>query len=300
MTDTDAICPMVHHKNIDQPRPTAPGAHICDGHVKQARRALELLPAIFDQLAIVAVASGHATGPRGAETPIPYRAKAADLRYGSSDHTRPAADQRGIREVVVGWARVVAETRQVALPQGDGYDDDVRLACDFLRRHHDWTVGQDFAPDYATELHDLQRKARPILAPTIVRRVDVPVPCPLCEGRLKAVVGAHDDQLDRDDLPPPVVTCDDCGEQVPFSDAQRIAGEQLAAEGRMVKWDDAWLWATAHGHRLEAPTLRKWASRGHVATMKVGSVTLYSLPDLQRRLDPQLVHMSTSDGASLD
>lgn len=303
---TEYACPLYHHHNPDDPRPLATGATICDGHIKQSRRTLERLPAIYEQLAAAATASGRQSGAPGAETPIPYRANAADLRHGSHDLSRDPWDQLGIRECVVGWACAVAEDRQVLLPQGNGTDD-VRLACEFLRRHHDWTVGQPYADDYAREIHDLERKARPILAPTIVRRVDVPVPCPLCHGRLKAVVGAHDATLERDDLPPPIVTCEDCGEEILFAETQRIARAMtdaavltagprcdvcrhpscklIRSQVRMVTWDDAWLWATGHGHRLQAPTLRKWAERGLVATAKVCGVTLYSLPDVQKRLE---------------
>lgn len=306
-------CTMHHHQNPDDPRPVEHGALICPGHIKQSRRTLEILPAIYEQLATVAIHANRQTGARGAEKPIPYREGAADLRFGGRDHDRDAEDQRGIREVVVGWACVVAEERNVTLPQSDGTND-VPLACEFLRRHHDWAVGQDWAPDYATELHDLERKARPILQPTITRRVDVPVPCPLCHGRLKAVVGQHDATLKRDDLPPPVVTCEDCGEQVPFDEAQRIARTMtdqavltlgpacdlcphpsckvIRSQVRMVTWDDAWLWATGHDYRLQAPTLRKWAERGHVRTIKAGRVVLYSLPDVQKQLGARLSEAS--------
>jgi hypothetical protein len=292
----ERLCPLAHRVDPERPRKSAPSSILCDGHISQSREKLEQLPRQYVELATIAAPTYEKrSGARSAEKPIPYRENAADHR-------------ELIVGTVVAWARNIAEERDVHLPErlerlitgphcqqlcshrsclrirveiADERRGDVDRACEFLRRHHDWAVTQPWADDYATELRDLSERAWSILHPRGVRRVDVPVPCPICAGPLIALVGEHDAEFQRDDLAPPTVQCDGCGAVIPFADAQRAA----KTDDRMVTWEVAVLWAQVqHHHRLPASTLRTWAERGWVKTKRRDSVVLYSLRAVEKIL----------------
>jgi hypothetical protein len=271
MTEPERLCPLPHRVDPDRPRSSAPGSVLCRGHIAQARTALEQLPGRYDELGIIAAPSGEQrNGAQSADTPIPYR--------------EDAADHRGqLRGTLTSWALLVQEERGLTAGASTPAPADT---CMFLRRHHDWSVSQPWADDYATELRDISERAWSILHPSGIRRVDVPVPCPVCAGPLVALVGQHDAQLQRDDLAPPTVQCDGCGTVIPFADAQQAA----TTGDRMVTWEVAVLWAQVQRHhRLPAATLRTWAARGQVATRKAERDTLYSLRDVERLLTPERV-----------
>lgn len=245
MTD-ERLCPLLHRDHPDRPSRSAPGSILCKGHIAKTLHALTDLPARYDELATVAAPSGQSSqGSRSAETPIPYRGNAADLRYGGQDRTGNPWDQLGIREAVISWARNIAEDREVQLPvrlqrhtvgpqcwlmhcphpscrriafeaqrvTWDARRTEVDLACEFLRRHHDWSVNQPWADDYATEIGRLAERAWSVLHPSGARRITCG-PCTEvmgetpCEGVITAVVRDHDDLL------PSELSCDLCGHNV--------------------------------------------------------------------------------------
>jgi hypothetical protein len=282
--DEPQMCPLSHRVDPDRPRKSAPSSVLCYGHIQQAYTALEDLPGRYDELGTVAAPTyEQRTGARSAEKPIPYREKAADMRFGSKDSDKQPWEQLGIRPALVSWSMLVMEERELSVGPASSEPRDTAA---FLRRHHDWAVSQPWAQDYVAELRDLSSRAWSILNPRGVRRVDVPVPCPICAGPLVALVGQHDAELQRDDLAPPTVQCDGCGEIISFHEAQKAA----TIDGRFVDWEFAVLWAELTlQRRLSASTLRTWAERGQVQTKRRDKDVLYSLADIYTAMTPERV-----------
>lgn len=263
---TDELCVLDHRVDPDRPRRVAAGSLLCRGHISQGMTALERLPRNFADLATVAAPSGaSSSGARSAETPIPYSERAANLRYGVKQEPeqppRHDVELNGIRNTIIGWARTVADQRDVSLParsepQTQGPQcwqllcphqscrriafewqrattferrDDVDLACEFLRQHHDWSVRQDWAPIYAEELRDLDEAAWSVLHPTGSRRI-ICGPCveviegERCEGTIIATV------RDQADLLPSELWCDICGQSVP-ADKWLTYGRRVHGDG---------------------------------------------------------------------
>jgi hypothetical protein len=318
------LCPLAHRVDPDRPRRSMLGSILCGGHFHQSRTALEELPGRYDELGIIAAPSGQpVSGSRSAEKPIPYREKAADLRYGVKQEPEEAPrreiELNGIRNTLVNWARIVSGERNVQLPvrpelvtfgprcwqlhcihqscrrlsfeiervQAFEHRTDVDLAAEFLRRHHDWSVQQDWAATYAEELRDLNEAAWDLL---YARRRDsgTRLPCPAdCGGLLRA--SFRDDEVQDDSLAPNALVCDKCALPVPPSQWRTLArGIKTKHSGDRVTEEIAVLWAEANGWRLTEVTLRQWATRGHVTRHRVAGRTLYDLDEIEKRLSQRV------------
>jgi hypothetical protein len=317
LTDDERLCSLEHRVDPDRPRRSAHSSTLCAGHISQARQALEDLPGRYDELGIIAAPTGEQrNGARSAEKPIPYREAAADLRYGvKQEPERPPrreVELNGIRSTLTGWARIVAAERNVGLPSrpqrqtygpecwsmicqhqscrrlawadqaASRFDHrtDVDLAAEFLRRHHDWSVQQDWAATYAEELRDLSEAAWAVL---FSRRVEsgTRLPCPAdCGGTLRA--SFRDDDLQDDSLAPKVLVCDGCALPVPPEQWRKLARDIKHPDGYVTE-EIVILWAQANGWRLTEPTLRQWATRGHVTRHRVAGRTLYDLDEIEKR-----------------
>lgn len=281
----ERLCPLAHRVDPERPRKSAPSSILCAGHIFQSRTALEELPGRYTELATVAAPTYEQhSGARSAEKPIPYRQHAADLRNGGKyDPDKPEIDGVrlvGIRAALTNWVRIVAEERGLMLPADDGRDE-VELAAEFLRRHHDWSVSQLWADDYATELRDLNEAAWSLLHP---RRTEAAtrLPCPAdCGGTLRA--SFRDDDSHDDSLAPKVLICDGCALPVPPEQWRKLARKIKHPDGHVTE-EIVVLWAQANGWRLTEPTLRQWATRGKVTRHRVAGRTLYDLDEIEKLL----------------
>jgi hypothetical protein len=307
------LCPLEHRVDPDRPRKSADSSILCRGHISQSRTALEELPGRYLELATIAAPTyEQRSGARSAEKPIPYRQHAADLRNGGKyDPDKPeitGVRLVGIRAALTNWVRIVAEERGLTLPEQqqrrtlgpacrcNGTHDSCRrifaeirsetltevdLAAEFLRRHHDWSVSQLWADDYATELRDLNEAAWSLLHP---RRTEAAtrLPCPAdCGGTLRA--SFRDDDSHDDSLAPKVLICDGCSLPVPPEQWRKLARKIKHPDGHVTE-EIVVLWAQANGWRLTEPTLRQWATRGKVTRHRVAGRTLYDLDEIEKLL----------------
>jgi hypothetical protein len=199
--DEPRLCPLTHRADPDRPRKSAPSSVLCYGHIQQAYTALDDLPGRYDELGTVAAPTyEQRTGARSAEKPIPYRESAAEHRT-------------LIRGTLVAWSLLVQEER--GLTAGATSPEPART-CEFLRRHHEWSVAQLWADDYATELRDLAERAWSILHPRGVREFTSDVMRCVedldsgqrCSGHMWAVL------RNQQDLLPSELECDVCGHAV--------------------------------------------------------------------------------------
>jgi hypothetical protein len=101
-----------------------------------------------------------------------------------------------IRQVLVGWCRVISEERGIGLPR-----DEVTAMGAYVAKHAEWLAAGEYADEVADELSTLAGRAWGLAYPTGTRHVEVG-PCPLCAGTLTAVVRATDSAL------PSEVACD--------------------------------------------------------------------------------------------
>ncbi len=81
-----------------------------------------------------------------------------------------------IRHVLVSWAKLIGEQRNVKLPA-----DDVRSIGEFVSRHAIWLAATEYAGEAADELAGLVSRAYPLAYPSGTRSLTVG-PCPLCGG----------------------------------------------------------------------------------------------------------------------
>jgi len=220
MTDQqDPICPLDHPGHPDRPSIAAPGSRLCKGHERAVDdRLVEL--ATFSRDADQAEHDG-ALGTSSApplsgskEQPLPYSDALADHR------------QR-VRGVLASWSLLVAEERGVEPPA----EPEPNRMVDFLRRHHDWAVGQDWADDYAGEILELGRRAWSLLHPSGVRRFPVGQCVEVydgvrCPGTLWALLTPADPYAEAGAF----WACDECGARVESSD-WLVTGRRIKAMG---------------------------------------------------------------------
>jgi hypothetical protein len=131
-----------------QPRLAADQSRLCTSHLRRLGRDIAQLPELHEALAeSMAGGSGAdkvATKP-GSRVPNP-----AAMQHRTE-----------IRAVLVPWALMVAEERELTTP-----DDNIQAICEFLHLHHEWLAASDAADDCITEIGELAGVARSIAYPS--------------------------------------------------------------------------------------------------------------------------------------
>lgn len=159
---------------------------ICKPASQRLTRTIGEMPALHDWLRAnltPGAASTDAPVSGSRERPIP-------LAAGVYDHAEL------IRQTLNGWARIVAEDRQLTGPwrslaqdslaerdrlaRGKEQTSTVNALAVFLLAHLDWAMGQTWVDDLTEEMSDLARTGHG-LAPTKPGRHDLPAPCPDCD-----------------------------------------------------------------------------------------------------------------------
>lgn len=217
---SDQACVLPHREDPDRPRPVWVG-FLCRGHVDGLYRTLSELSTFAGQADRASYAetvsvnlSAPTTGTR--EKPLPVNL----LRL---EHVIQ------VRGVLASWAQMVAEERNVAVPD----DPDPRVTSGFLRRHLDFCCQQAWADEMATEILELGRRAWSLLNPSGIRRIEIGR-CHeqdededgllhQCAGTLSALVRKSDDLL------PSSIRCDSCGVEI-TADRWLTYGRQINEE----------------------------------------------------------------------
>lgn len=283
---SERICQLEHHRDPDRPRRVRRGSFLCGGHTLGLAELLTLLPRMHHALATVAAPSEvKIGGSRPSETPIPLRQDALDLRYGGSD-TDPALnawDQLGITELLAGWARIVAEERELHLPTVLDAEQTPAALAQFLTRHLDWIVEQPWVIDMLGELEAVRDRGNRALGAH--HRDDLTrIPCPQadCPGTL--IAPYRDRELlhpDAGDVRLATLKCETCGHVELSSDWHRITDRTVWLTDR-----EAELWTDAQGHMVTAATIRSWANRGHIEKHSKAGKTVYAAKQIEQRLPP--------------
>lgn len=282
MTYTDGSCVLPHMERPHEARGAVEGTLVCVGHSKAllgllvdlSRYPSDVVTVTCDETVAVSIAGTYTSGTK--ERPMPV----SDAR---ADHILH------IRTMLGEWVRLVAEERHVAVPD---YADPVTTGR-FLTTHHMWIIEQPWIDDYHRELRELAGTARVLLYPPKGNN-RTQLPCPLtdtegCTGTLRSVSAKGDGE--EEGVFTDVVSCDSCG-FVLTADQFRTYRRQLAkkvgtedSDQVLVTEEDALLWALAEGLRITGPTIRQWASRGHIGRHERSGRVLYDLDELKARVD---------------
>jgi hypothetical protein len=268
-TATELICPIHHAQDPDRPRRPASGSYLCTGHIQQGRTILRELSGLDDQLAVIAAPSGQASqGSRNAEKPIPYHEKAANHR-------------RTLRGCLVGWCRTVVTERDL---DPEWLTGDTAEMTTFLARHHDWSVNQQWAEEYAEDLREIHAVARGLLSRRPLGEA-TRVQCPAngCEGMLIAPF-RDAELLNRDDLDSVKLACRECGWIVRVDEWLDLA---LAAGMTQVFASDVAVVVLANSIGVQvnsAATIRSWAHRGHIERYEQDGQVVYDLVEVREWL----------------
>lgn len=264
------VCPLPHRD--DKPRFSylAIGSQLCGGHVRGLDENLRRLPGLYELLAAAHLSTGVELGyrSRSADEPLPIKP--------------PITEHRGrIIGVLASNVAMIAEYRKLADPS----EYAVPNLCRFLRTHSSWILEQDWADDLVAEIQDLASKAHSFVYPDKQdRRTRISCPDDACTGML-LTAKPDDKPADEtdDDLQPSALICNTCGVAVPPAAWRTLAKEVHNMSG-LVTEEDAILWALAEKFRLTGPTIRQWASRGHIGRFERGSRVLYDLDEIKARL----------------
>lgn len=266
------ICPLSHRHEPDRVRYSylAVGTQLCGGHVRGVDENLRRLPGLFELLAAAHLSSGIRLG---------YAAKSAEEPLIIKP---PITEHRGrVIGVLASYVAMVADYRNLSDPA----EYSVPHLCRFLRIHSEWILEQEWADDFASEMQDLATKAHSFVYPDkLDRKTRIPCPDDSCTGML--LTAEPDDKPAAetdDDLHPSALTCDTCGMPIPPGAWRTLAKEVHNMSG-LVTEEDALLWALAENFRLTGPTLRKWASRGHIGRFERGNRVLYDIDEIKARL----------------
>jgi hypothetical protein len=263
-------CPIPHANDPDRPRRPAPGALLCTGHVEQGRSILHELPKLDDQLAVIAAPTGsqRPSGGRSADSPIPY-------------HEKAALHRKALRNSLTAWCRHILAERSLIWTG----DDTITDMCAFLARHHDWSVTQPWADQYALDLRGISYRARGLLSkrpPGEATRVPCPAP-EGCHGMLTAPF-RDAELLDRTSIDSVKLTCRECGWEVRVDEWLDLA---IAAGYEQVLAPDVAVVVLANSLGAQvnsAATVRSWAHRGRIARHERDGQTLYDLLEVRRWL----------------
>lgn len=280
----EPTCAAPHRRDPDRPRRVQRGTYLCGGHIVGLGELLELLPRMHTALATAAAPSEvKIGGSRPSETPIPIRQDALDLRYGGNDPDLGAAEQLGITEALIGWARITAEENGLHLPTVTDPQHVPAALARFLTIHLDWIIEQPWSLDLLAELESVRDRANRALGTH--HRDDltrIPCPQPGCAGTL--IAPYRDRELlhpDAGDVRLATLKCETCGHVELSSDWHRITDRPVWLTDR-----EAELWTDTQGHMVTAATIRSWANRGHIDRhLKVGR-TVYSAEQIGKRLPP--------------
>lgn len=281
MTDPQA-CHAPHRRNPDRIRHVKRGTYLCGGHILGLGELLELLPKLHTALATVAAPSEvKIGGSRPAETPIPIRQDALDLRYGGKDPELDAAEQMGITESLIGWARILTEEHDLHLPS---ITDPQRLPyalAKLLTTHLDTIIEQRWVIDMLIELEDVRDRANRALG-SHSRDDLTQIPCPRteCDGTMTAPY--RDRELlhpDAGDVRLATLKCETCGHVELSADWHRITDRQIWLTDR-----EAELWTDTQGFPVKAALIRSWANRDRLKRHRVAGKVVFSQKEIEALL----------------
>lgn len=177
-----------------QPWPAADGLNLCEVDTRRLGEDAMEAARLYDELGNQLTAGGgwgqRTSGSR--EPGLRFNARVADAR-------------NTVRQVLVGWARVVSEERGVGLPA----DDNHAIAA-YLALHAQWLAAHPAAKEAADELREAAhgeplRVARPSGARVMAL---CPCPRPECPGDVHAIIRPDDPLLPR------LLRCDEDEEHV--------------------------------------------------------------------------------------
>lgn len=277
MTDDDGysderpVCPLLHRD--EQPRYSwvDKGTVLCGGHYRGLDSHLHTLPKLYELLAKAHLSSGTAVsyGSRSAEKPLIINTR--------------VVQHRG--RIIGGLAfHVAAYSKQHGLSDPAKYE--VADMCQFLLRHLDWIVTTEDADDFTSNIADLHHDAKQLIWPDR-QQVRTRIPCPVddCEGTLRPMTDKDTKERSADDeLLPAGLICTTCGWIVPAGEWRTLARDYHGMSGLMTE-QSIELWAEVNQIRLTGPTIRQWATRGHIGRHEKNGRTLYDLDEIQARLD---------------
>lgn len=217
---------------------TPTDGYLCHTHTTRLRAALrttaDLWPETLTALARLTRTSTH-TPRRAGDPPLPWDPHVSETRW-------------VVTHTIHAWARVVADTRRVALPP-----DDIPLTCAWLHHHTTWAAHQTWAAD----LHDeITTCAWRVLTPTVDRHPERTYlgPCPSCGRDLHA----H-----------PAATTTDCpcGTTTDTATQRRRLLTAAADEIRPAAWVSKCV--ALGGITLRDTRIRQWKRRGHLEVRAV-------------------------------
>jgi hypothetical protein len=230
--ESRSLCPFPHDDQL--PRNSTRGTVLCSTHEKWLWQALVKL-ARFEADADAFTRAGtarHDSAPLtgSGETPMAINARLADLRHGWTDKE---GSHGGVHATLVSWVKMVAEEREVSLPE-----DTIPALTKFLRKHHAWSIAQPWVDDYATEFLSLSSKAHSLFNPSGRRQwtnehMRCPEPAPdergemgRCDGTLWALLTPSDPFF----YVANELWCDVCETRTPSSDWLTLGRRVKAAE----------------------------------------------------------------------
>jgi hypothetical protein len=263
-------CPLTHRDERPRYSWEAAGTVLCGGHVRGCDNQLAELPKLYELLSKAHLSSGVAIGygSRSAETPLIIKSKVTEHRgriIGAlAFFTATVAGQRGL---------------------SDPARYEVADMARFLRRHLDWILRQDnedlAADDFASQISDLHYDARQLIWPDR-QQTRTRISCPVdgCEGTLRPM---SDKDTKDDDLLPVGLICGTCGVVLPPGEWRKLARDVHQMSG-LVTEQDVLLWAEVSGYRITGPTIRQWATRGHIGRFDRDGRTLYDLDEIEARI----------------
>jgi hypothetical protein len=141
----------------------ATAGHVCSGCRDKLSNAFALMPSVAVWIG-VNLERGPAIGERisggGDEAPVPIRLDVLDLVGPASDDTvhDEYHDQTGapnLLAVMVTWAQLVAEEREMAPPK-----DDLASICGWMHSQVDWITKQPWVDDLLWDCHRLLTACR--------------------------------------------------------------------------------------------------------------------------------------------
>ncbi len=178
-------------KTCRGPEHEATAGLLCKPALLRLTRTIGEMPALFDWLS-----ANLAPGSASTDAPV-SGSRERPLPISSSVHDQAEL----IRQTLNGWARCVAEERDLtgpwrplnphSLAERDRLQRGVEMTCTvnalatFLLAHLDWAASQPWIDDLDEEMRDLARDGHAI-APTKPGRHDLPAPCPDCQTRALA------------------------------------------------------------------------------------------------------------------